>query len=105
MVLQGTKDRTKICIHIEIQIRTINKIEDTVEEDKDGDQISVNTKIRAMADGGITQDLHINENTTGKSSFTLEFTQFYAALEKGTKDNSRQRTPSGKVFLTSRQIY
>ena len=53
-------------------MHTISKIEDIADEDhniKDGDRINVplviNTKIRDIVDGGITQDHLINENITG----------------------------------------
>ena len=53
-------------------MHTISKIEDIADEDnkiKDGDRINVplviNTKIRAIIDGGTTQDHLINENITG----------------------------------------
>ena len=65
------EDRIKTRIHTEIQIRTISKIEvieDEVNKIRDGDRINVpvNTRIRVMVGGGITQDLPINENITGK---------------------------------------
>ena len=70
---EATEGQIKTHIHIEIQIRTISKIEDIEDEDnkiRDGDQINVplviNTRIRDIVGAGIIQDHHINENITGK---------------------------------------